>query len=896
MRLATPGNLLKHFRQSLTLVISVLLVLQNFTVPTANAVAAQNSICFDGNNYLTLTTNTNLPTNNDSYTIETWIKTTQASGKGGIAGWGSGSSQASNAFTTYGSGAYHWWYSNDLNLSSAGSNIKNGSWHHIAAQFNGTTRSVYLDGTLLGSDTPGLNHVVTNTSSFSIGGFNGERLNGCLSNLRIVKGIAVYTGNFTVPTSPLQATQSAGTNISAIPSGATVLLLNNTSNYLQDNSSYGYLLTNNGSATTPSDGPTLTPARITTSSLTDTPASRGYGLVDTLTATVLETGTAATGATGTFAFKNNGTVITGCGSVATSSGVASCGFIPRVKDISITAEYSGDVTFGASTSSAITFSVPVVIRDGTNTCSLELSGTYSDSLTVVLSGIYCVASFKGADTYTITIPTGITSVDYLVVGGGGGGGSGGGGGGGVLQGTNSPVTAGGTYAVVVGAGGIGGSGSGSGTNATAGKPSSFSSYRALGGGRGGQGNQAAGSGASGGGAQYDCTNVASCAGTGTVGQGNNGAASTHGGYGGGAGGGGAGSAGGNTILYHIGGNGGNGLASSITGSSVYYGGGGGGSINSNDNAYCGLHAPGNSDSNYYCNGTNSTLDIKGGGIGGLGGGGNGSSYGFSGGTRGQYANATSGTPNTGGGGGGTDPEDIYAGAGGSGIVVLRWVAPTNLKTITFNSNFGTPDTSTQRVTDGASTQLMASGFSRSGYIFSGWTTNADGTGTSYADSSYITTSTDVTLYAKWITGVNKTITFNGNSSTSGSMNAQSAGTATAISSNSFLRTNYTFTGWNTAADGTGYAYVDGAVYAFTTDTTLYAQWVLTRTPYTVTFYANAGDGSTPAQTSDTSTALSLSGFTRSGYNFLGWNTDWSSSSATYIDGQNLLESLRYVFQ
>jgi uncharacterized repeat protein (TIGR02543 family) len=523
--------------------------------------------------------------------------------------------------------------------------------------------------------------------------------------------------------------------------------------------------------------------------------------------------------------------------------------------------------------------------DTSNVCQLELSGTYFDSVTVATSGIYCVASFKGSDTYTITIPTGITSVDYLVVGGGGGGGSGGGGGGGVLQGTNSTVTSGGTYAVVVGAGGIGGSGQGGGTNATAGKPSSFSTYRALGGGRGGQGNQAAGSGASGGGAQYDCTTVASCAGTGTVGQGNNGAASTHGGYGGGAGGGGAGSAGGNTILYHIGGNGGNGLASSITGSSVYYGGGGGGSINSNDNAYCGLHAPGNSDSNYYCNGTNPTLDIKGGGIGGLGGGGNGSSYGYSGGTRGQYANATSGTPNTGGGGGGTDPEDIYAGAGGSGIVVLRWVAPTNLKTITFNSNYGTPDTSTQRVTGGVSTLLNAGTFSRTGYIFSGWTANADGSGTSYADSSNITTASDITLYAKWITGVNKVVTFNGNSSTSGSMATQSAGTATALNANTFVRTNYTFTGWNTAANGTGYAYSDSAVYAFTTDTTLYAQWVLTRTPYTVTFYANAGDGSTPAQTTDTPTALSLSGFTRSGYNFLGWNTDWSSGSATYIDGQ-----------
>jgi uncharacterized repeat protein (TIGR02543 family) len=530
------------------------------------------------------------------------------------------------------------------------------------------------------------------------------------------------------------------------------------------------------------------------------------------------------------------------------------------------------------------------VSDSSTICQLTVTsstGVTIDSISVPVasSGIYCIVKFKTVGTYAVTTQNTTSSVDYLVVGGGGGGGSGGGGAGGVKQGNNISVNSASPYTVVVGAGGNGGSGSGAGTNSTAGGQSSFSTYSVLGGGRGGQGNQAAGSGASGGGAQYDCTNVSSCAGVGTVGQGNNGAASTHGGYGGGAGGGGAGSAGGNTILYHIGGNGGNGVISSITGSDVYYGGGGGGSINSNDNQYCGLQLPGNSDSNYYCNNANPNLVIKGGGIGGLGGGGNGSSYGFSSGTRGQYANATAGTPNTGGGGGGTDPEDIYGGAGGSGIVILRWVAPTNVKTITFNSNFGTPETSTQRVVSGVSTQLNAGTFARSGYIFSGWTTVSDGSGTSYADSNYITTSVDTILFAKWITGVNKTVTFNGNSSTSGTMSAQSAGTATAINSNLFLRTNYTFTGWNTVANGSGYAYEDGAVYSFATDTTLYAQWRANRVSYTVTFYANAGEGSTPAQTTDTATALTLNGFTRSGYNFLGWNTDWSSGSATYIDGQ-----------
>jgi uncharacterized repeat protein (TIGR02543 family) len=531
----------------------------------------------------------------------------------------------------------------------------------------------------------------------------------------------------------------------------------------------------------------------------------------------------------------------------------------------------------------------IVVQDSSANCQVDITSSSgvtidSQSVAVALTGIYCVLTFKSVGTYAITVPSTASTVDYLVVGGGGGGGSGGGGAGGVKQGNNFAVSSASPYTVVVGAGGTRGQGGNHGsTNATNGGPSSFSTISVLGGGSGGQGNQNAADGASGGGARYDCTSVSSaCRGVGAIGQGNNGASSTRPGYGGGGGGGGAGSAGGNTVLQHIGGNGGNGVISSITGSDVYYGGGGGGSINSNDGQYCGLRL---ANSNYYCNGTNSNLEVRGGGTGGLGGGGNGSSWGFSGGTRGQYANATPGAPNTGGGGGGTDPEDIYAGAGGSGVVILRWVAPTNLKTITFNSNFGTVETSTQRVTSGVATALNAGTFSRTGYIFSGWTANADGSGTQYGDSTNITTSSDIILYAKWVAGVNKTITFNGNSSTSGSMSAQSAGTTTAITLNSFARTNYTFTGWNTAANGSGYSYTDGSTYSFISDVTLYAQWQAVRTANTVTFYANGGTGATPAQTADTPTALTLNGFTRANFNFLGWSTNYAASTATYIDGQ-----------
>jgi uncharacterized repeat protein (TIGR02543 family) len=47
---------------------------------------------------------------------------------------------------------------------------------------------------------------------------------------------------------------------------------------------------------------------------------------------------------------------------------------------------------------------------------------------------------------------------------------------------------------------------------------------------------------------------------------------------------------------------------------------------------------------------------------------------------------------------------------------------------------------------------------------------------------------------------------------------------TALTANILNRTGYTFSGWNTAANGSGTSYADGAIYPFTTSITLYAQW------------------------------------------------------------------------
>jgi uncharacterized repeat protein (TIGR02543 family) len=56
------------------------------------------------------------------------------------------------------------------------------------------------------------------------------------------------------------------------------------------------------------------------------------------------------------------------------------------------------------------------------------------------------------------------------------------------------------------------------------------------------------------------------------------------------------------------------------------------------------------------------------------------------------------------------------------------------------------------------------------------------------------------------------------------MAAETKNVPTVLTADTYSRSGYTFSGWNTSASGTGTAYANGATYAFTASTTLYAQW------------------------------------------------------------------------
>ena len=107
-----------------------------------------------------------------------------------------------------------------------------------------------------------------------------------------------------------------------------------------------------------------------------------------------------------------------------------------------------------------------------------------------------------------------------------------------------------------------------------------------------------------------------------------------------------------------------------------------------------------------------------------------------------------------------------------------------------------------------------------------------------ADGSYTETATakagDIINYVNGVWGgeepVELTVTFEANGSAEypveGTMAPQTvtAKKDTALNANTFTREGYNFLNWNTAADGTGDSYADGATVNLTENTTLYAQW------------------------------------------------------------------------
>ena len=223
------------------------------------------------------------------------------------------------------------------------------------------------------------------------------------------------------------------------------------------------------------------------------------------------------------------------------------------------------------------------------------------------------------------------------------------------------------------------------------------------------------------------------------------------------------------------------------------------------------------------------------------------------------------------------------GFGASVTLYAQWSA--DFFAVTFNANGGSGSMTAQ--SENSMTALSANSFAYAGYIFSGWNTQANGSGTSYGDGSSYSFSAALALYAQWtavsVVANTYTVSFNANGG-AGSMSPESSNTGASLSANAFGRSGYTFSGWNTQANGSGTGYADRASYGFGANVTLYAQWAVD--VFSVTFNANGGTGSMAGESSSSTRALSVDTFSDSGFTFSGWNTQANGGGTAYAGGAN----------
>jgi hypothetical protein len=176
-------------------------------------VATKGSLYFNG----TSTSNLSIPNDIDlrmgtgDFTIEWYQYLQSGSGNANPRVFSIGSySTASIAVSIEGandtSRIFYVWVSGANNMGSADYTNK---WIHFAISRSGTSLRVFKDGTQIGNTLTNSTNFNNTTQALRIGNetttSTGASFKGYITNFRIVKGTALYTANFTKPSSPLTA-------------------------------------------------------------------------------------------------------------------------------------------------------------------------------------------------------------------------------------------------------------------------------------------------------------------------------------------------------------------------------------------------------------------------------------------------------------------------------------------------------------------------------------------------------------------------------------------------------------------------------------------------------------------------------------------------------------------
>jgi hypothetical protein len=196
---------------------------------------------FDGtDDYLTVPMNTAFDFGSGNFTIEAfvYITTTPTNYKSIIGRWGGAGNTASwnmFFFSNTTRPGFELNYTGNPGVVSSSTALALNTWHHLALVRNGTTVTLYANGTSVatlnsvGTLVNGVGNIAIGTNLDNIA---GQSFPGYISNARVVKGTAVYTSNFTPPTSPLTAITNTSLlllmdNYVAVSSGALSYPLTN---------------------------------------------------------------------------------------------------------------------------------------------------------------------------------------------------------------------------------------------------------------------------------------------------------------------------------------------------------------------------------------------------------------------------------------------------------------------------------------------------------------------------------------------------------------------------------------------------------------------------------------------------------------------------------------------
>ena len=217
----------------------------NFTI-TRNGNTTQGSFSpygslwsnyFDGSSTESIATNTALNFGTGDFTVECWFNRTVTNDSGTVqVMFADGSDAAGLVAALYNNKLYCYFVGTGGIFNSVSPTISNNTWYHFAWTRSGSTMTAYLNGTALGTVSNSGNHSSSTGGTVigrSAGGTTMNYWQGYISNVRFVKGSAVYSSSFTPSTTPLTAV--SGTS-----------LLTCQSNRFIDNSSNAFALTVNG--------------------------------------------------------------------------------------------------------------------------------------------------------------------------------------------------------------------------------------------------------------------------------------------------------------------------------------------------------------------------------------------------------------------------------------------------------------------------------------------------------------------------------------------------------------------------------------------------------------------------------------------------------------------------